>query len=501
MLLRPPYSVLLGGAPPSAIAGLFAGSSNPGAWLKSSGLSAPAWLDSSGNNHDMVQATASFQPAVQVSSGLNEAVFDGVDNFMVQKHSATVAMASAVNLPDAAGSHAGKGFTCTGMCRDSTDGTLWIANHGKGRETDPAYASSIVHLSADGTTIIAEYELDADLGITGATSAQGICEVTPDNTIAFFHLGDNKVYVVNKDGTGCAESALGAIANTNGIAYDSSLDYFVLGVSSTARWYNRSTGALVQSRSMPGVSADQLSYDAARNWLWYTSGANGSPGSLQAIDAATNWSSVVADLTLTEANAIEGVIVEGNTILIANDGYYHAATPALNRLLTFTHRIAQPLKLDTRFQMAFIFRFPAQQATSSRCLISFGDPLGTGAEGGFGIWSPINTYTTLRFFHRNSLRDLTVPAMSTRRVVFLDVDLPNNAFSLWIDGALIANSTFPAANTPATIRKRLYLGARQNTENGSVFFNAEVRELLWLEGTAMLNQRQRVEAELLRRAA
>lgn len=496
---------LTGGGAPSvdAITAMFAAGAE-GGWYKSAGLTAPIWTDSSGNNQDLAQDTAAAQPTVQAAgNGLNEALFDGTADYLMQAHVGTATFVDAVTLPDGYGSHAGKGFTCTGLCRDPLDGTFWVANHGKGKASDPSYVSSIVNLSADRTTIIREFRLDADMGIAGATSVQGIAVNTVTNKVAFFHLGDLKIYEVDRDGTGCtANNTIGALTGANALTWDSVLDQYVTAVGAAAKWYNRSTGALVKTVNL-AAAPDQVHYDAARNWLFYSYGANGSPGMIGAADL--NAVSITGEpepvlITCTEAVAAEGIVVEGDTIYFASDEYYHGS--GLNRIIRFSHAIPTYIRVNQRFQVAFVVRVPTAPA-SSACLFSLGNPLAAGTDDGFGLFTAGASLTALRLFHKNGFKDFTAnPTLATTRVLVLDCDITNNLFSLWIGGTLIqANIGFASPLTPTTQRKRLYIGTR--TPNSGTasdrFLGCEIGEIVWVQGTGITDNRAAIEAVLTSR--
>jgi hypothetical protein len=249
----------------------------------------------------------------------------------------TFALASATRMPDgASGSIVSKGFTNTGLARDPVDGTWWMGNHGKGTGADPAFLSSVVHLSADFSTIIAEYTA-ASLGLQAA-SIQGVAYDTSDNTIWFVVKGTpNQVIHMSKAGSVLATLPSG-VSSLNGLAYDIARNQLIGIDTSNVKWYNKSDFSVVPARAFLVEGGDQVSYDSATDTVLVTFGINGQDGTVQYWPVQDNnygglWKSRTD--TLTGADAIEGVALYNNTLYIANDGYYHNGNLHLNEILTF----------------------------------------------------------------------------------------------------------------------------------------------------------------------
>jgi len=295
------------------------------------------------------QFQAGFTGA-SLSSTEQTALYNALNTYMttvgvapivtVAASSATYATSSVAVFPDgASNATSGKGWTSTGLAYDSTDGTWWVGNHGKQLPASPTYASSVVHLSADFTTIISEITISS-LGETPA-SVQGVAYDTSDNTL----------WVVNKDpGVGSevyhiskAGSLLGTFSvpeGTNAIAYDSTRDQLIISNDSTNTITWRSKGDLSAASLSLSAPADQLGYDEDTDMILATVGS-GSDGLVRFYDVATaDYSGeprIAETATLTGADAIEGVVLLNDVLYVTNDAYYHSGSPTLNRMLVYPH--------------------------------------------------------------------------------------------------------------------------------------------------------------------
>lgn len=250
----------------------------------------------------------------------------------------TLAQISATTLPDgASASTAGKGFTCTGLARDA-DGTWWVGNHGDAVQPDGVLAPSIVHLSADFSTILAEYEGVADLGL-GAASIQGVT-VLPSGNIAFIQLGSPSKYVVITPAGAQVGSTINLDNNDNGLAYDTLRDQVITynTASGVVTWRDKTTLA-ASSRAFTTIGSlfDQLFYDAANDRLLATYGTSAVPGLVGVWEpVAGSVARLVGTYTLTEADAIEGIVLHNGIWYVANDAYYHSGASDLNQIIQFT---------------------------------------------------------------------------------------------------------------------------------------------------------------------
>ncbi|MPT47041.1 MAG: hypothetical protein E2598_01310 [Sphingobium sp.] len=279
------------------------------------------------------------------------AYLSAVDFGPMVADASTRAMTSAITLPDGGnGAVAGKGWTCTGLAL-MPDGTLLWGNDGRGASADDPFLSSVIRTSADGSSILHQWT-SADLGLP-ANSIQGV-DWEPVGTggirgnIWFVQVTSPSPTVIclpiNEDWSAGTPIVQTAPSNTNGLAYDSKRDQIIIlrnGSTSIIEWHTKNdfltaTWSVVGTG---GTDADHLHYDAGRDQLYSTAGANGTNGHVYIWDmAGYGVPYITQDITLTGADAIEGVVLRPDgALLISNDAYFHrGGTPSpFNRLLTY----------------------------------------------------------------------------------------------------------------------------------------------------------------------
>lgn len=247
---------------------------------------------------------------------------------------ATLPQTSAILLPDGAGgSTAGKGFTCTGLSAKA-DGTWWLGNHGKALAADATSFPSVVHLSADFTTILGEIPL-ASLGLA-ATSVQGVCYDNSDDTIWAvcpdnIGAGTNSV-IAHIDPAG--PTLLGSWTtpqNTEGVTID---HYGMLLIAVPG-------GITRRLKSAPGttvgpavtITGGQLFADGTR--LFVAGGTNGQNGTVTIRDNTRASLPVISVITLEGYDSAEGAVLRNGNLYVCNDSYYHVGVPPLNRVLIY----------------------------------------------------------------------------------------------------------------------------------------------------------------------
>jgi hypothetical protein len=413
--------------------------------------------------------------------------------------SATLAQASALTLPDgASGSAPGKGYTCTGAARDPRDNTLWGGNYGKPSEaTAPSatFASSVVQLTPDGHDFIREITL-AYLGITQNTTVGGVQATVwdpTDNTLWAAVPELDRVYHIDVSGSG---TLLGSIPFTgaNGLAIDLGTNELIVcpaGSNPNASWISKSTGAVSKARGLTGTAVDHLYYDNTRAWLLYSAGNNGADGTVSILDVGQSY--IRATYTLTGANAIEGFLLNGDELLVFNDGKYHDQPQQLNQLLRYVLNPAPPAitALGSRILLFGIARIPAA-LTGTHCLMSMGEPLST-TKPGIGLFFPANNTSALRLFTDNVFVDFATTT-TTRFMYVIDVDLAAKTAACWINGislgapaamSAVARTTLPALP--------LVVGANIESNILARYTNSEVTAIGVATGNYAVAHRQEVE--------
>lgn len=233
-------------------------------------------------------------------------------------------------LPDASGGDTGEGFTCTGLARDSGGTDFWAGNVGGNVSGDVTVAPSLVRLSGDGMTKVAEILLATPFA--SVTNVQGVAEDLIDNTLWFCAPIQNKVHNISKAGVDQSKSF--TLAGANGVAYDSLRDRLWLASGANIGRYTKA-GVLEGSLFATGLSdLDMLFYDATTDLLYLSEGANGTAGYVRSYNPVTG---VMNERVyrLASATGIEGVVLEGTAIYALHDGYFHSLVPAHNQLQTY----------------------------------------------------------------------------------------------------------------------------------------------------------------------
>lgn len=241
----------------------------------------------------------------------------------------TLSLLSATTVPDVAGSEAGKGFTCTGLARDPIDGTWWVGNDGRPGTVD----ASVVHLSADFSTVLANVTLNSlSIGPTNF-GIQGVVYDETDDTIFFVakdRVGSGSVIVhIEKDGSLIETFSGSLLWNGLGII-DNELLVLKISPDELIR-RNKTTGAAtgVVWNVPPG---DQIFVDAAGR-IMYTRDAG---GLLVVYEFDVNGVlRLTKSITLEGAGSIEGAYIHDGTLYIMNDAYFHGTGTLLNQVLTY----------------------------------------------------------------------------------------------------------------------------------------------------------------------
>ena len=273
-----------------------------------------------------VSSTGAFDAFIRTGSG-SKADFDSgaMPAFVLP-----FTYSAAIGAPDLPDSTPGKGFTNTGLARD-TDGTWWVGNHGANLPGDVTWRSGVVHLSADFTTVLGEIVLRDDDNaiqvITGITSVQAVV-LMPDSTIWIASPNERKLHHITRSGV-----HLGSITTAkdiSGLAYNAATN--TLWACDTANLYEIDfSGTFLQSISLAGFSTacDQLFLE--ENKLWVTN----DNGYVFNYDIATGAKS--PKYYTPEVRAIEGIYIDRDEqkMYLAEDAYYHGEVVNDNRFVVY----------------------------------------------------------------------------------------------------------------------------------------------------------------------
>lgn len=376
------------------------------------------------------QAVSAHQPTL--NAGALE--FDGSDDYMSGAYY-NYSVSASQTLPDGVGSDSGKGITCTGLAKDDVTDTFWIANHGQATGADP-YTPSLMNVSKDGITEIGEIELISLF--PSMQSVQGVAVDTSDSTLWFVSVSENLVRHITKAGANLGSFAVDSGAN--GLAYDSNDDsLLVLYSNKQIRRYNASTGTLIETVvTLSKLSnVDHLYLDIVKNILWVSHGASANPGRVSAYSIDDD---ILSDpVRLPEADAIEGIYLDGTSLYVLSDGYFHNGT--LNQLHTYTFSSSPIEDTVTRKYEALEFNMVLKVGavtSSTEAIISLGDPL---SGMGFGLFLVGSTDNTIRVIidDGNAALDtvdiICSAALTTYSILTLKADLINRTISLYQNGA------------------------------------------------------------------
>lgn len=226
------------------------------------------------------------------------------------------------------GGEAGKGFTCTGLARDPSDGTWWIGNDGRARGGSTPNGS-LVHVSADFSTVIAEYPA-ANFGLGSGHSCQGVA-IVGERVGALFKKPGTSTNVdtfvlVEKTGAMVTKAvSASTTADYNGLGYDPSRGQLISTTATGISWRNVSdfvAASPTKAYSITGV--DQVHYVASDDAVITTGGANGSDG--LAIKYRASDFTEISRATVPGATAIEGLVQFDDKWAVASDEWFHNGT-------------------------------------------------------------------------------------------------------------------------------------------------------------------------------
>lgn len=363
------------------------------------------WKTSTSKWPSGYQDVSGSQPVI--NAGAVE--FDGADDCMLGGYY-NYGTKVAQTLPDGAGSDAGKGITCTGLAIDDVTDTFWISNHGQADSGDP-YTPSIMNVSKDGSTEISELVFT-----TQFPSAQSIQGIAVDS-------------------------------GANGLAYDGGDDtLLVLYDNKQVKRYNATTGALVETvvtlSSLSNV--DHLHLDETNNVLWVSHGASGSTSRASAYSIDNG---VLSDpIRLPDSTAIEGIYLDGTTLYVADDGYFHNST--LNQLHSYSFNPSAIISTITTSYTALEFNMVVHigaTTSSTEALCAIGDPL---SGRGFALFLLGNTDDAIRVIINDGSASLDTvdivcsAALTSYSILTIKADFSTRTISLYQNGVLQGQGTY-----------------------------------------------------------
>ena len=238
----------------------------------------------------------------------------------------TLNVGTKQQLPDIPGGEVGTGFTCTGAVADPDSYDFFVGNFGSSRGGAGTVVTpiSIVRVTNDGSTYRTQTILKEAVG-----GLQGIAFVRGGglNCFAYVDGASSRVCFANLDGT-IPRAPLVLPFVPNGCAWDSIRSGLWLSDTSNGDvWLVSLSGVFMAFADFLnwGGPLDHICFDPSRGtsgYLWCTSGANGSPGVLLAWDISKD--RLVDRFLLSDAQAVEGLVISGTVLKVFTDGYYHS---------------------------------------------------------------------------------------------------------------------------------------------------------------------------------
>ena len=414
--------------------------------------------DKSGNRKHFRQPTSGARPGFIAGDGIQ---FDGISQFLSQDAQPT--FVSRTTLPNGGlGSVTGKGWTNTGLFWDAAEGCFWVGNDGRSIDGDTTYEPSIVKLSADLTTIIAQIDIKALWA--NNTTVQGVCVDTSDNSLWFAALQENRIRNLTKAGAVIGELTF---TNPNGLAYDAANDrLIVLNTAGTVAVVNPSTGATVSTYStgstISSLQPDQIFFNPSNRRLYVSYGLNGSAGRIRVFDHDTGIN--MGEMgPFPEVLSVEGISIVGDELYICNDTYFHVQSPNLNEIVRYQFNGVDPIAgLQSQATVALVGRARTPSGatrgwfTSGRAI---SEAQASGNAGGYGIY-PLIGDASLRQFINSEFDDVSVAGagITADAIIILVVNAAAGTASMTVNGGTPTTFAITSQSKLPVIQPQMFLG-------------------------------------------
>ena len=240
-------------------------------------------------------------------------------------------------MPDIPLGERGKGFTCTGIAYDAKEDVYYIGNCGKTLPEDERFRASIVKVKKDNFQYIDEIVLDELY--PKMSDIQGVTIDTSDDTIFFCSTTESRIRHITKDGKHKGEFYA---FYPKGIAYDSRTDTLWVLSGQSLKHFNKA-GKVIRSIDFALEGQDQIFLDKVKNAIYLTAG-NNYQGENYVYRVQLLFGRVPLAYTLKDSYAVEGIHMEGESMYILNDGYYHGAKTPVNQVNQYdlTRLVTEP---------------------------------------------------------------------------------------------------------------------------------------------------------------
>lgn len=247
-----------------------------------------------------------------------------------------IALMEAITLP----SLGTRNPVNTGLARHPS-GNGWLVGDDGRTLTGTTTDGGVIWYNDDFTQVLANFKAIATMGLTNQHSIQGVCAVPGTNE--FWCIGRLLPTTGNSRVLKC-DATTGAVLlnvpcqNTgNGIAVvpEHGVYYTVQTTGELTKWdlLGVYLPPIVDLNTQ--TSNDMLHY-LGNGKMLLTYGANLSNGYIAVLDISGASPVVTKTVQIPGSNAIEGVAIHDGFIWLNNDGEYHSASPALNRVLKYS---------------------------------------------------------------------------------------------------------------------------------------------------------------------
>lgn len=221
-------------------------------------------------------------------------------------------------MPDIPEGEAGRGFTCTGLAYDAAEEAFLVGNCGKMQPEETIFRATIVKVSKKEFRYLSEiklYEMFPDM-----KDIQGLTIDTSDQSIFFCSFGERKVRHISKDGIDLGGFDL---ETPSGISYDARTDT-LWALTYTSLVHLSKTGEMLEEIPFSVEGQDQIYLDEENDAIYITAGRNTSSQN-EVYRADLQSKQMELAFVLQDSFGIEGIFLEGNSMYVLNDGYYHSA--------------------------------------------------------------------------------------------------------------------------------------------------------------------------------
>lgn len=225
----------------------------------------------------------------------------------------------------------GHGWTCTGLAYDSSSNTFLVGDIGKALPSSQGFASQIVRVSYDFSTVVETIPLYTTF--TNMQDVQGIT-LDADGTIWFCSPSENLIRHIDSSGNSISSFS---VTQPTGIAYspnDDSLWVLTYGSSNNIKRVNKAGTVQEQYTFNYADTLDQCFLDSARGYLYIDAGADYSNrNNIYLFDTSTHQQSITCTV---DSYSVEGIWIGESEMVIVNDGYYHSAYVPVNQANIYT---------------------------------------------------------------------------------------------------------------------------------------------------------------------